>query len=311
MKPILVTGAHRSGTTWVGKMLAASARVAYISEPLNVLHRSGVMRVPVEKWYTYICTENEEKYITAFRDTINFRYHPWLETKSIRSIKDFFRMWRDWGTFSKGRILSQIPLIKDPFAIYSTPWFADRLDCRVVIVVRHPAAVTSSLMRLGWNFDFRDLLGQKRLIRDWLEPYRQEMESLLNSPKDVLAQSSLLWKMIYQVVDTLREKIPDLTIVRHEDVSLDPLGNFEMLYQTLDLEFSQQVKKSILRSSSSSNPKEVSPDAVHSFQVDSRANLENWKQRLSGAEIQRVHKLTSEVAELYYSEQDWQISAST
>jgi hypothetical protein len=166
-------------------------------------------------------------------------------------------------------------------------------------------------MRLGWNFDFRDLLGQKRLIRDWLEPYRQEMENLVNSPTDVLAQSSLLWKMIYQVVDTLHEKIPDLTIVRHEDVSIDPLGNFEMLYQTLDLEFSQQVKKSILRSSSSSNPKEVSPDAVHSFQVDSRANLENWKQRLSGAEIQRVHKLTSEVAELYYSEQDWQISAST
>ena len=39
--PILVTGAHRSGTTWVGKMLAADADTGYISEPLNVLHRPG------------------------------------------------------------------------------------------------------------------------------------------------------------------------------------------------------------------------------------------------------------------------------
>ena len=51
-RPILVTGAHRSGTTWVGKMLAASREVAYISEPLNKWHRPGVMAIPVEYWYT-------------------------------------------------------------------------------------------------------------------------------------------------------------------------------------------------------------------------------------------------------------------
>ena len=42
--PILVTGSHRSGTTWVGKMLAADSDTAYISEPLNVLHRLGIFR---------------------------------------------------------------------------------------------------------------------------------------------------------------------------------------------------------------------------------------------------------------------------
>ena len=33
--PILVTGSHKAGTTWVGEMLAASRRVGYISEPFN------------------------------------------------------------------------------------------------------------------------------------------------------------------------------------------------------------------------------------------------------------------------------------
>ncbi|UCF28983.1 MAG: sulfotransferase family protein, partial [Chloroflexota bacterium] len=57
--PILVTGAHRSGTTWVGKMLAAGRETAYISEPLNVWHRPGVLRVPTQYWYTYINEDNQ------------------------------------------------------------------------------------------------------------------------------------------------------------------------------------------------------------------------------------------------------------
>jgi LPS sulfotransferase NodH len=57
LTPILVTGTHRSGTTWLGKMLAADASTAYISEPLNVLHRPGVLRAEVRHWYQYICAE--------------------------------------------------------------------------------------------------------------------------------------------------------------------------------------------------------------------------------------------------------------
>ena len=65
--PILATGAHRSGTTWVGKMLAADADTAYISEPLNVLHRPGIFRAQVKYWYQYICEENEGEYLSAFQ----------------------------------------------------------------------------------------------------------------------------------------------------------------------------------------------------------------------------------------------------
>lgn len=310
MKPILVTGAHRSGTTWIGKMLAAHPRVAYISEPLNVWHRPGVMRKPVEKWYTYICAENEEYYLPALTETIKYKYHPWLEVKSIRSLKDFLRMWRDWNTFIEGRLLSQIPLLKDPFAVFSAAWFADRLDCRVVIVVRHPAAVASSLKRLGWNFNFRDLLGQPELMQDWLEPYREAMERQINAPPDVLAQSCLLWKMIYQAVDILGEKIPDLIVIRHEDISSNPVGNFKLLYQKLALEYSQRIENAVIRSSTSNNPKVRSNGAVHSYHLDSRANLDNWKRKLNGEEIQRVRELTGEAAVKYYSDQDWQVFAS-
>ena len=71
---MLVTGAHRSGTTWVGKMLAAGGGLAYVSEPLNVLHRPGVMRAAVAHWYTFISKENEGQYLDALRHQRAFRY---------------------------------------------------------------------------------------------------------------------------------------------------------------------------------------------------------------------------------------------
>ena len=43
-RPILVTGAHRSGTTWVGKMLALAPGVGYVHEPFSPLTRPGSAR---------------------------------------------------------------------------------------------------------------------------------------------------------------------------------------------------------------------------------------------------------------------------
>ncbi|MCJ7435853.1 MAG: sulfotransferase, partial [Anaerolineales bacterium] len=167
--PILVTGAHRTGTTWVGKMLAANPQMAYISEPLNVLHRPGVLRAPVDRWYAYITKENEGRYFPAFQELMAFRYHLLDEIRSLRSRKDFLRMGRDASIFFNGRLLGQRPLLKDPFAVFSIPWFAERLNCKVVITVRHPAGFASSLKRLNWLFDFSDLLAQPALMHDHLE----------------------------------------------------------------------------------------------------------------------------------------------
>jgi hypothetical protein len=303
--PILVTGAHRSGTTWVGKMIAASRQVAYISEPLNLWHRPGVLRAPVQHWYTYICDQNEALYLPALRETLAYRYHPWLELRSLRSRKDVLRMGRDFAIFMTSRILRRRPLLKDPFAVFSAPWFFERLGCQVVISVRHPAAFTSSLKRLGWDFDFGDLLAQPLLMQDWLESYRQQMQDLQRRPADVVEGGALLWRMIYQTVDEYRRRFPEFHIVRHEDLSRQPVPGFQELYRSLGLPFDERVKARIRQSSSAENPKEISKQAVHTVQLDSRANLDNWKRRLTGSEIERVRALTRGVAERFYSDQEW------
>ncbi len=301
--PILVTGTHRSGTTWVGKMLAANADTAYISEPLNVLHRRGVFRAPVKHWYTYITSENESEYLPAFKELLDFEYHFWLEIFSIRSRKDFLRMGRDFRTFFIGSMHGQRPLLKDPFAAFSAPWFAEKLKCQVVVTVRHPAAFASSLKRLNWPFDFHNLLDQPALMRDHLEADRAEMEVI--PADDIIAQSALLWRLIYRVIHETCSLHPDFKVVRHEDLSLDPVSGYKDLYGSLGLNFTEKVKNTILNSSSSENPKELSRKKTHSVRLDSQANLDNWRKRLTADEIARIRQITEPVSSIFYADQEW------
>ena len=296
-QPLLVTGAHRTGTTWVGKMLAAGG-YAYVSEPLNVLHRPGVMKAPVRKWYNYITRENEADFLPAFQRTLALRYNLLAELTSLRSRHDFLRMGRDLAIFFQGRLFRHPALLKDPFAVFSLPWFAERLNCRVVVTIRHPAGFASSLKRLYWPFDFHDLLDQPLLMRDHLEPFRADMERI--AADDIIGQSALLWKMVYKVVHANRETHPSILVVRHEDLSLDPLAGYARVFESLGLAYPERVQDVIRHSSSSENPAELSRQKVHSVKLDSRANLDNWKKRLTSEEISRIRSMTEDVAHLYY-----------
>ena len=57
--PILLTGSHRSGSTWTGKMLAFSNEIAYIHEPFNLNHNPGIFKARFENWFPYIFHGNE------------------------------------------------------------------------------------------------------------------------------------------------------------------------------------------------------------------------------------------------------------
>ncbi|HEY5983931.1 MAG TPA: sulfotransferase [Anaerolineales bacterium] len=301
--PILVTGAHRTGTTWVGRLLAADRSLAYISEPLNVLHRPGVFSAPVRFWYTYVCSDNENKYRTAFDELLAFDYHILPELAAIRSPRDLLRMGRDIAIFAGGRIGHRTPLIKDPFAVFSLRWFAERLNCRIVVTVRHPAAFASGLKRLNWSFDFEDLLNQPLLLRDHLGEYRDLMRSVPGD--DVVGQAGLLWAMIYRTLHQLRQSVPDIHVVRHEDLAQQPVEGFRKLFQEVGLQYTRQVEAAIVDSSRSGNPSELSRGRTHSVKMDSRGSLGNWRRRLSEAEVDRVRKITGDVSPLYYGEESW------
>ena len=57
MIKILVTGSHRSGTTWVGKMLTIDKKNIYIHEPNNFDDNIKFNKYNTNYWFEYLQKE--------------------------------------------------------------------------------------------------------------------------------------------------------------------------------------------------------------------------------------------------------------
>jgi hypothetical protein len=291
-------------------MICAGGDFIHVPEPLNVLNRQTILPSRVERWYTYISHENEDLYLPYYRDALAFRLHPIQDVRKARLVspRDPVRIPKRWASFLLGRIQGRGLLIKDPFAVFSINWFARRLGCRAVIVVRHPLAVIGSLKRLGFAFDFKNLLDQPLLMNERLSHFRSEIEAASDGPSNVIDHGCLLWRIIYDGVANDQADDPSICVVRHEDLSLNPTQQYARLYEVLGLHFSNKARQMIDEHSRDRNPKEGSLRNPFKVSLDSRANLRNWRHRLDDCEIDHILRNTRSVAERFYPNEREQLS---
>jgi hypothetical protein len=304
-KAILVTGSHRSGTSWVGAMVAASQspRVALLWEPFSTLHRPGVCAARFPYWFPYVCPENAGHYRGAVADMLRYRYRPGAELRSLRGPKDAARMARDWLQFERHRRSHAVPLLKDPLAVLSAEWLSDAFGMEPVVMIRHPAAFAHSLKRLGMSHPFDHFLRQPLLMRDLLEPFEPEIRRFSATPPPILDQAILLWRIIYSVAAAYRLRRPGWVFLRHEDVARDPQRVFLDLYARLGLDYDDRVRATVAAYSAPSNPRDVpSPSPIRR---DSESTVVTWKSRLTPEEIGRVRRGTEDVWPSFYRESEW------
>jgi len=302
-RPILVTGAHRSGTTWTGRMLALAPRVAYLHEPFNLQHRPGFCGARFPFWFTCLTDENGPRYHDDLARTLSYRYRFGRELQALRGPKDIARMGRDGLRFAVLRMGRKRPLMKDPIAIFSTPWLARTFGMAVVIMVRHPLAFTASLKQSGWSHPFSHFLRQPLLMDGLLQGFRTRIEEAAEREMEIVDQAILLWNIVHHVIMIWQREHPEWLIVRHEDLATDPQSEFARLYDRLDLPFTPRIRKRILRFS---NPDNRS-DARRTLDVrrDSGSILTGWRERLTGEEIERIRKGTGEISRAFYSGTGW------
>ena len=300
--PILVTGAHRSGTTWVGRMLALAPRVGYIHEPFSPRTPAGISPAPFERYFTVMTPENEDRYRPGLERTLAFRYDFGAQLRALGGPRDVLRGGREFVRTGRPRLSGARPLVKDPIALLSAEWLADRFGMKVVVLIRHPAAFAASLKRLAWSHSFAMFLDGDR-VPAVLEPYEDEIREQAREPGDVLAQAALLWRVLYNAVSGYRERRPEWEFLRHEDASLGPLETFERLYGRLGLRLTGPARREIERASAPENPNELS--RPHAVELDSAASLGRWREQLTLDEIQTLRERTSDVWPRFYSDEDW------
>ena len=304
-RPLLVTGSHRSGTGWVGEMLAAtpSPRLAYLWEPFSLRVRPGISDAPLRYWFTYVCRENEEAFRGPVADTMAFRYRPGAELRSLRSPKDAGRFARDWWVTAGHRRHHAVPLFKDPIALFSAAWLSDTFGMDVILLIRHPAAFVRSIVRNGWDHPFDHFLRQPLMMRDLLGEYEDEIRRFAEVEQPLLDQAILLWNLIHMQIRRFRDERPLWTFVRHEDLSREPVAGFRALYERFGYTWTPEVRRTIEEHSGVGNPEETTDAASH--RRDSAKAITAWKSRLTPAEIDRIRTGTAHVAEAFYTDDDW------
>ncbi|MEO8974018.1 MAG: sulfotransferase [Ktedonobacteraceae bacterium] len=312
-KPILVTGAHRSGTTWVGKMIAASPRVYYIQEPFNIDYppRPGISRTRMHYWFTYISEQNAQQYYRDLQDTLACRYDLRAESSALRSSRDVLRMLRDSSHTTYSRMTHRSPLVKDPIALFSAEWLAKTFDMDVIVMIRHPAAFACSIKRLNWKHDFTHFLQQPLLMEEHLAPFAAEIEDFAAHEHDILEQAALLWNIMYYRVSQYKRLHSDWIFLRHEDASMEPLHHFAYLYNSLGLDFSAKVQAVIREysdSSSSGAAQRKNTVVVNTAIIDkrdSKAAIKAWKKQFTESEISWLRGQVEDVAQEFYTDGDW------
>ena len=303
-KPILVTGSHRSGTTWVGKMIAASPSVGYIHEPFNPLHRPGICTAKFPYWFMYVTDENETPFYEPLKNTLAFRFNLSAELPTLHSPRLVGRLAKNWYNFSLHRLRQSIPLMKDPIALFSTEWLSKRYEMHVIVLIRHPAAFASSLIRMNWGHDFTGFHEQTLLMKDYLGHFANEIEEFTKNKQDLLDQAILLWRMMHHTILRYQTAHNDWLFLRHEDISNDPLHHFTYIFKYLNLTFTEHVKTTIEDYTNSSNHSEAQKGHLLTKR-DSKSNIKSWKKKLTEQEITHIRNKVEDISHKFYSDSDW------
>lgn len=227
--PILVTGAHRSGTTWFGSMLAASG-IWHVHEP------TAPYQALWPEWYTYAPAERSnarlntliaEVLVGLHRRALNMRWaqHPMMPLR--------------WLPQPVHRVL-----IKDPIASLASESLARAFGMQVLVLFRHPCAFVESVTRLGWPSKnlLRQFKADAALMQDWLQPQAALLDQGLESD-DAHITAAILHGCLCKVLWGYTQRNQNMRALRFEEAAESPIEFFRELFQWLGLRYDAQIEQ--------------------------------------------------------------------
>ncbi len=292
-RPVLVTGSHRSGTTWVGRLLASAEELHYVQEPFNIVDRQRWLHPRPPHQFFYISEANEGDWIEAMSDVMQLRYPLGAHLARRPPVAEMRRVTGVAWRARQSRRAGRAALLKDPIAVFSTEWLMERFDVVPIVLVRDAVSFVGSLKDRGWSFDFRHWLDQPLLMRDHLGAWHDEIRRMAENPAPIVEQGILMWNVIYSFVADLQVRHPSVVVRAYEPIAANPLAEIEGLFDLLGLRFGDAQRAVVTELSTGASGSGTSAIDVRR---DSNQALATWRTRLTVEEISLVRTQTADVA---------------
>jgi hypothetical protein len=260
-KSILVSGAARSGTTWLGDLIAAQIPSRIIFEPFN---RDLVSYYRQFHYFQYMRpgTEDHELYDFAHKVLRGEIRDPWIDRRNER-------------------IYSHIRLVKEIRANLALRWLHENFpQVPILFLIRHPCAVVLSRMELGWatDRDIEPFLSQPRLIEDHLGPYLD----LIHSAATTEEKHAVIWS-VCNLVPLKQFNSSEWKVVYYENLCTQPEVELTGILGTIG----HGYKKPVVKRSNQPSQTTRAGSAV----MTGTDKIASWKKNLSRLQIDNIFRI--------------------
>jgi len=245
---VFLAGSGRSGTTWLSGLVNHDSGYRQVFEPF---HPGKVedFRGFGSKQYLRPGDRREE-FLEPARKAV---------TGQLRG------GWTDRG----GALVARRRLVKDIRANLLLGWLAENFPgMPIVLLMRHPCAVVSSRLALGWRDNLDEAMGQGDLVEDHLLP----VEERIRAARDPFERHLFLWCIDNHV--PLRQFSPGaIHLCFYENLVLDPEPELRRLFAFVGRDFDDGVLGKLGRPSFTSRWGE-------------RPSVDGWRSRVSGERLE-------------------------
>ena len=288
IRPVFLTGVPRSGTTWVGRVLFADPSVFEVYEPFNPAGRDHVLlRHPARHLDDQAPLVVSEELRRAVGRMLSLRLDPpaGLEWRRPR------RLLADLGQVPPllaAKARGATVVMKDPTAGHLTGWLHREFGVRPAVLVRHPCGNAAGHLRMGWSgvSAFLQRPGWASQLRPGDHRYLEAHGT--GAKGDPVLSAALEWRATNGMLLGLRDTIPELVVVRYEDLASDPARRFPRLAADLGLPWGRANAATLEQLRGPALDQSALGAAPHVLNRDPAATASSWRDRLRPSDVERV-----------------------
>ncbi len=290
---LVICGLPRSGTTFLGQVVARDQRVTVIHEPLN--KDFGVQDVP--QWFPELqqsTSEGADAELLELIDDIIHAEATWTRTApseyslATRLSKTIYggSGGLAWAKLGFTKWLKRWPshvCWKDPFATFLVEHLMQTYGARVVGLIRHPGALYVSQSR------------------QYLPSYSDWTVSSGDAETHHLEQVAALWIKQAHYFSEMATRYENFLLLTHEDLCCSPLDQAERVCTHFDIELTTEMIE-FIKHSTEGNKITATPGKLHSFRRNSRQLIDDWRTDISEEHAHQLRTLVGNNISPFYDQ---------
>lgn len=300
---LIITGMHRSGTTFLGKVLEKSGSYRMIHEPFNYVF--GIEGINV--WYPYIdIYGSDNKQLKELLDKL-YRLEIRFKKADIPSDNLLKKLIRKF-IYSKGhldlikyklfnKIQKREVLLKDPFLSMCAGYLANNYeDVRVIYIIRHPVAIYNSIKRMNWDFDFTHILQQNSLVTKLMY---NDIDIIKNKTLKLHEKVAFLWKVLYTVILNQHKLLPQKTLlIKHEDFSTEPYIILNRIEKFVSKSIINKKLEKFIQETMFAENEKIDNKKLHNFKRNSKLLAYSWRESMK-PEYYDIIEINKEILKVF------------